>query len=147
MATFAFLLLFFMLCLASMFPRCTHRPMPSVIRLLDKDIHKITIYEKLFIVFALAFALEEYTASQVGSYSPELPTTDQASTGARLADIHGQCMYYIHNRQSQLNILMAQMWNVFDVSATNVVLGCSSCSYRPLSSSSGLYILFSGSKG
>lgn len=30
----------------------------------DKDLHEVTIYEKLFIVFGLAFVLAEYTATR-----------------------------------------------------------------------------------
>ncbi|KAF8591195.1 hypothetical protein K439DRAFT_1650959 [Ramaria rubella] len=45
-ANFALLFLFFLLCLAY------------------RDINELTLYERVFIVFGLAFALKEYTASQ-----------------------------------------------------------------------------------
>jgi hypothetical protein len=54
-------------------PYWFYRPLLSTNRRAEKDIHEVTIFEKLFIVFALAFALAEYTATRENGWRSMFP--------------------------------------------------------------------------
>ena len=64
-------LLFYAYFLHYAFPVGKHYPIRTFLLfvtisyiILDKDLHKVTLYEKLFIMFGLAFVLAEYTATR-----------------------------------------------------------------------------------
>ena len=76
---FAVLLLLFLLCLSS---KSVHLSCYNFVNSIqDKDLTKMTPFEVMFIVFATAFALEEYTASKEHGWGSESnPLVSQGTT-------------------------------------------------------------------